>query len=73
MSEWISVKDRLPDYYTMVLCSDIKREYTIGYILQRSDLPKGRMWNINGSSGGIGTSIEVKPPQFWQPLPEPPK
>lgn len=70
--EWIKCSDRLPEYCERVFCYDGKRKETIGYIVERDDLPKGRMWNINGSSGGIGTRIEVKPPTHWQPLPPPP-
>ena len=72
MMEWIKVTNQLPDPFTDVLVWDENRGFKIGSWIKRDDLPDGRMWVINGSSGGIDTSIEVYPPDYWCPLPETP-
>ena len=66
---WIKVEDRLPDPWERVLAWDEKRGFSIGYWIKREDLPDGRMWSINRSSGGIDTPIEVYPPEYWRLLP----
>lgn len=69
---WIEVEKQLPNPSTQVLAWDKRRGYSIGSWIERDDLPLGRMWTINGSSGGIDTSIEVYPPEYWCPLPNTP-
>ena len=75
MTKWISVKDRLPEAFEPVLVFTTQFPIHVhsGYWIKRKDLPDGRMWNIKGSSGGINTRCEVRPPTHWTPLPEPPK
>ncbi len=70
---WRKVKKELPSAFQQVLCWDKQRNFTIGYWIKRDDLPDGRMWDINGSSGGIDTIIEVRPPEFWLTLPVSPE
>lgn len=62
--EWVSVKDRLPEYYTDVLV--FVKENGASWILIAYMTTNG-MWGRNGGGriGGIVTR--------WMPLPEPPK
>lgn len=69
---WTKVSDKLPCEYLSVLGYDAIRGFTICKWLDRPDCPRGTYWIVNGSSGGIGTSIEVKPPEYWMPLPNRP-
>jgi hypothetical protein len=85
MTEWISVKDRLPKFDQVVMVcypSGYNGEplYAFGARVDDSD---GWLWGVqSGYSGGIyakeeagDNSIEADddyPVQFWCPLPEPP-
>ena len=75
MDEWISVKDRLPEYNKVVLISweDIFNETHIstGYIClitrhSGEDSPVDDTWYMSNTRG-----YELKV-THWQPLPEPP-
>lgn len=65
MSEWISVKDRLPEKYTDVLCYDTYGECIIAH--QITDKWCDNMWS---DSNEENYEIEVT---HWMLLPEPPK
>ena len=69
---WQRTRDNLPPPDERVLTWDAKRGFCIGDWSERPGLKPGRYWTINGASGGIGSSIEVKPPTHWQLLPLPP-
>lgn len=55
--EWISVKDRLPGEYTDVLCLYNNDEYGIDYV---------------NTKGLFMADFPIQP-NYWMPLPEPPK
>lgn len=69
---WNKTKNILPPEQTVVLGWDKRRKFTICYWIDRKDCKRGEYWNVNGSSGGIGTDYYIKPPAFWQYLPEKP-
>lgn len=59
---WVSVKDRLPELYTDVLCFD--GDISIGYF-------SGNEWTIIETEWpGI---VEYANVIYWMPLPKPPK
>ena len=59
MSEWISVKERLPEYGVEVLAA-FKGQFR--WIMFVSEMHHGKL-----STAGYAA------PEIWQPLPEPPK
>lgn len=63
MSEWISVKDRLPEPYVAVLVweKDDTKEGGFAYV----DRHDGEVWKIGSLGNGAVT--------HWMPLPEPPE
>lgn len=66
MAEWISVKDRLPDKDTLVLCVGAKGGMFLGYIqffIGKDETAYTYVPNARGSRYAA----------FWMPLPEPPK
>lgn len=64
MSEWISVKDKLPELDTDVLLYwDESYPCDIGSMYKQRYFQRG-----NDNMGGYDVQ-----PNFWQPLPEPPK
>lgn len=74
MSNWISVKDRLPEQDGEVLVFSPKDKYTCVAWLD------GMYWNYYGYTdicGNIGVRTEhinaVDTFTHWQPLPEPPE
>jgi len=69
---WIKTQNTSPPPDTKVLGWDKKRGFTICHWFERDDFPNGQMWTVNNSSGGIGTPIEVKRPEWWHILPIPP-
>jgi len=69
---WHTTKNELPPDLKIVLGWDSKRGYSICKRVDRKDCKKGTYWIVNGSSGGIGTRFEIKPPVYWCELPEPP-
>ena len=71
--KWFKVVDDLPQAFMTVLGWDRFRGFTICSWIQRPDCKDGEMWVVNGSSGGLGTSIEVKPPSYWCRLPMSPE
>lgn len=64
--DWISVKDRLPDWFEDVLCRVMEVEkggtYAIRYKVLHITEARGKEWNCRDM---IVT--------HWQPLPQPPK
>lgn len=69
---WESIEGNLPEPGVDVLCYTVHGDIKVGRWYDRDDLPAGRYWSIAGKSGGIGTSMEVKPPLYWMVLPTPP-
>lgn len=69
---WIRTSKRLPDSFQKVLTFRRGR-ISLGSWGDRGDMPDGAYWIIDGAAGGFGTELEVKPPTYWMPLPEPPK
>ena len=70
MSEWISVKDRLPEDYSKVLIILIYREgEKIAYVYGLAQYHSHNGW-YNGNSSGAVLDNLVK---YWMPLPSPPE
>ena len=69
---WHETKKKLPPAWTKVLGWDRIRNYTICQWMDRPDCKPGQYWEVNRSSGGIGTKLEVKPPEYWMELPDSP-
>ena len=63
MSDWVSVKDRLPDDGTRVLCYCRGNQYDICHFQKKRKTWFDRSWN--GYAQGYVT--------HWMPLPELPK
>ena len=62
--EWISIKDKLPEYYTDVVVIERNGDaswYMVAY------LAIGGIWALAGGRRIIGVVTH------WMPLPEPPK
>jgi len=77
MSEWISVKDRLPEVGVMVLCVNVypyPNDTPFQCVTKRREIsvhagensPKSNRYWIHGSR------VEIYP-THWMPLPEPPQ
>ena len=62
MSEWISVKERLPEHGQVIAFSPQYKEYMIGYLDESS--VEGIFCHCDG--------VELYQVTHWQPLPEPP-
>jgi len=64
MQNWISVKDRLPEYNVSVLTTHKDSSVLIGW--RASTNSRGENWKIG---------VDCKPNSIthWMPLPEPPK
>jgi hypothetical protein len=69
MSEWISVKDRLPEAYKLVLCCAVgKLDTTYGYI------EEDKTWTCNDEPEDSLTKIDhISFITHWMPLPKPPE
>lgn len=68
MSEWISVKDRLPSESKDVLLM-FPMNMAVGFL-------KNGEWFVNSGCNWYTAVIEDdgdEPPTYWMPLPEPPK
>lgn len=63
MSEWISVKDRLPKPYERVLT--YRKDYAIDTETYKGKFGKNIMWSWDVEA--------MTPVTHWMPLPEPPK
>jgi hypothetical protein len=69
MTEWISVKDRLPEFDKLILCHDTQKTYIA---FRHKENEYNEHWQIcenscclcNGCTGAI---------THWMPLPESPK
>ncbi|MCG7948062.1 MAG: DUF551 domain-containing protein [Candidatus Thiodiazotropha taylori] len=70
MSEWISVDDELPEYYTPVWTTD-GVTVRVGEIVGRSYTPSRKYWR-NCERAGVVELFRVK---FWKEFvrPEPPQ
>lgn len=68
MSEWISVKERLPEAYIDVLFMNASPEYGC-YVGHR--VPDGNWTDPEGN--GLTYEQIMKGCSHWTPLPEPPK
>lgn len=67
MSDWISVKDRLPETFECVLAStDDGKAIAVAEFTTAPDEWFDR-------SGILWDQLYSKPVAYWQPLPEPPK
>lgn len=66
MSEWISVKDRLPEIYVDVNTCDSKNNVSTGCLSPRTTRKRKLIW----STRHRGSKTDV---MYWMPLPEPPK
>lgn len=66
MSEWISVKDRLPEEEKEVLCFTKWGEYFVGYWKYEEWVSEDNVIWVDGKLG-TGTYEVVA----WMPLPEP--
>lgn len=63
MSEWISVKDRLPDrFQPVIICRDGPKGTTI---VEEGFRDVGDWWKVYGT--------RVKKVTHWMPMPEPPQ
>ncbi len=73
MNEWILLQDKYPPEDELVLTYS-KRSQPYGYGLgswhKQDNFPTGKRWTINDTSGGVGTSYEIKPPHKWMSLPK---
>lgn len=71
MSEWISVKDKLPENNVTVLayCEKTKK-YFIGNAIYRC-FSDGVYWRHEGARGAMYTVTSKV--THWMPLPEPPE
>jgi hypothetical protein len=67
MSEWISVKDRLPDNSNVVLAFDLRISRGINVPKIRFAFLFGNTWH---RSEGTGWEMDVT---HWMPLPNPPE
>jgi len=66
MSEWISVKEKMPPLNTFILMAGGKR---YGGALMAGYHNEHDEWLIESCSD----TLNVYPPEFWMPLPDPPK
>lgn len=75
MTDWISVKDRLPELWTKVMLVHKDGRVGMGSLIVTND-PHGNDREIlYGFTQNPDESEDVKFPDIthWQPLPEPPK
>lgn len=63
MNEWISVKDKLPEEYRIVICYDDQSER-----IKEAEFHHSR-FNVNSQDN----EIILHNVTHWMPLPEPPK
>ena len=70
MSNWISVKDKMPESKKGVIIHLTSGFITVGYLT--SNTPHERKWQLFGDKVTlfVEDATEVS---HWQPLPEPPK
>ena len=76
MSEWISVKDGLPEDYQSVLVVSLDEDYNwnewenpVGFAIFKKTCNKG----CCASKFDVKTSFYIYEPTHWMPLPIPPK
>lgn len=75
MSEWISVKDRLPDFEAEVLFFDNCKSIHKGWLSRKSNcwfIDTSEL-SVDGDACITDDSIEIEYVTHWMPLPEPPK
>lgn len=65
MTEWISVKDRLPEWREWVLVTHVG-EVDRGRLIEDYGYPRGYYWDVVGYEGLIDVT-------HWMPLPKPPE
>ena len=63
MSEWISVKDRLPEQFVSVL----------GFMSDAGEFPPVRECYVVGEAFFFPALMDVHPVTSWMPMPEPPE
>lgn len=74
MTNWISVKDKLPDHNDDVLIY-IEDVIVIGYLEADGEWDISPVFEVVSGRGPRSwlLSRPIKPPTHWMPLPEPPK
>jgi hypothetical protein len=71
--KWISVKDKIPEQFDMVLVWRETLNFPIHGCVIRCDKGEEVFWNVGGTSGGPLKMRQERNPSHWMPLPEPPK
>ena len=72
-SRWISVEERLPEAFRIVLCSDGERVFQAIYETGSKYFPDHWGEVICLDKNGGSTKHMHEPPTHWMPMPEPPK
>lgn len=77
MSEWISVKERLPEVDVPVLVCEGGEVTTIARYCVDNCRPDGHptvmIWHVVDNCTGYECESDSCNPDYWMPLPEPPK
>jgi hypothetical protein len=68
--EWISVKDRLPETYDLVLMTNIESKHLEDHWVCAGSMNRKKVWYNQFQDNNSDCSVRVT---HWMPLPEPPK